>query len=177
MPLLPLWALVACSKVKFICTKVDKYDPQYLMVSQTTSGNFHGSDGSPNPHFTTAQYDSRRKCVFLSRFHDSALCKEVQPSTRLFQWRSLCHGHRYTVSPFGVAFRGTDCIRKARDGCIKIRLVAYDAVWFPSCQGCGGERYLHFQGRRTLKMEVALYSQASIVLKIVRSLPARLQNY
>jgi hypothetical protein len=121
------------------------------MVSQTTFGNFHRCDSTSNPRFTATHYDSRRKCVFLFRFHDSALCKAVQPSTRLAQWCSLCHGHRYTVSPFGVSFRGTDCSRKVRDGCIKIRLVTYDAVWFHSCQGCGGKQYLHFQGQWTWK--------------------------
>jgi hypothetical protein len=84
------------------------------------------------------------------RFHDSALCEAVQPGTRLVQCRRLCQGNRYLVSPFGVAFRGTDCVRKARDGCIKILLVAYDAVWFSRCQGCGGKRHLNFQSRRDI---------------------------
>jgi hypothetical protein len=123
------------------------------MVSQITFGNFHRPYTTSNPRFTAIQNDSRRKCVSLICFHDSALCKAVQPSTLLVQLRSLCHGHHYTISPFGVAFRGTDCIRKARDGCIKIRLVAYtyNAVWFSSCQGCGGKRYLHFQDRRDIE--------------------------
>jgi hypothetical protein len=137
--------------VNFTFTVNEKYDPQYLMLPQTNFGNFHRSDSTSNTRFTAAQYDSRRKYVFLFRFQDSALCKAVQPSTPLVRWHSLCHGHRYTVSPFGVAFHGTDCIRKARDGFIKILLVAYDAEWFSSCQDCSGKRYLHFQDRRDIE--------------------------
>jgi hypothetical protein len=141
------------------------------MFSQTNFGNFHRSDNSSNPRFTAAQYDSRRKCVFLFRFQDRALCKAVQPSTRLVQWRLLCHGHRCTVPPFGFAFHGTDCICKARDGFIKILLVAYDSEWFSSCQDCGGKRYLHFQGRRDIENgSNALFpSVDSIKIRVVTS--------
>jgi hypothetical protein len=55
----------------------DKYDPQYLMVSQTTFGNFHTSDSISITRFTATMIHGENIHIFFFAFTIQLFTKRV----------------------------------------------------------------------------------------------------